>query len=441
MISENSFLNNQAISVDNSIKSKQTLTTTNRPEMRQAMRLNKQTITIILGASLLLSIAMGLRQSLGIFMPGVTHDLGVSVSNFTIAIAVQNLSWGVLQPFVGALAIRIGFRPLMLGGAALYTFGLLLFSLSQGFWGVVVGAGVAIGCALAATGSAISMSVSAKAVPPALRSSVLGIVSAVGSLGALVAAPAGQIIAQEWGWRLGVGSFVLLGLLMLPAAWLAGKIDTEHAGQVSQADEDLRFKDILSKARGDKAFVILAGTYFVCGMQLVFLTTHLPAYLDICGMDPMLSAKALGVIGGFNVLGSLFFGWMGGRFNKLVLLGSIYTLRSIGFFWYFTTVPTPNSTLVFAAIMGFLWLGVAPLVSGWIAQTFGLKWQAMLVGIAFCCHQFGSFFGAYGGGILYDLMHDYSLAWRVGAMVGLLAGIFQMTVGLRIGGYKNHPQL
>lgn len=384
---------------------------------------------------------MGLRQSLGIFMPEVTRDLGLSVSDFTVAIAVQNLAWGVLQPFVGALATRIGFRPLMLGGATLYALGLILLSCSQGLWGVIFGAGVAIGCSLAATGSAISMSVSAKAVSPGLRSSVLGLVSAVGSLGALIAAPAGQLIAQNWGWRAGVGSFALLALVMLPAAWLAGRVDRSHAAAPSQLDDGNRGLDVLTRALGDKAFVILAGSYFVCGMQLVFLTTHLPAYLDLCGMDPMLSAKALGVIGGFNVLGSLFFGWMGGRFNKLLLLGSIYTLRSLVFFWYFTTVPTPESTLLFAAVMGFLWLGVAPLVSGWVAQTFGLKWQAMLVGVAFCSHQLGSFLGAFGGGLLYDAMHDYALAWKVGATVGLSVGILQMAFGLMTGGIKGRPYL
>ncbi len=115
----------------------------------------------------------------------------------------------------------------------------------------------------------------------------------------------------------------------------------------------------------------MALAYFVCGMQLVFLTTHLPSYLDICGMDPMLSAKALGVIGGSNVLGSIFFGWAGGRVNKLLLLGCIYTIRSLALTWYFSSAPTPASTLVFAAVMGFLWLGVAPLVAGWIGETFG----------------------------------------------------------------------
>src|SRR6185369_7094910 len=133
--------------------------------------------------------------------------------------------------------------------------------------------------------------------------------------------------------------------------------------------------------------------YFVCVMQLIFLSTHLPSYLAICGLDPMLSAEALGVIGGFNVLGSLFFGWAGGRWNKLALLGAIYVSRSFVLWAYFIVPPTPATTLAFAAAMGFLWLGVGPLVAGAVAEMFGLRWQAMIQGVAFMSHQLGSFLG------------------------------------------------
>jgi predicted MFS family arabinose efflux permease len=170
--------------------------------------------------------------------------------------------------------------------------------------------------------------------------------------------------------------------------------------------------------------------YFVCGMQLVFITTHLPSYLLICGMDPMLSAQTLGVIGGFNVLGSLFFGWAGGRWNKLALLGGIYILRSLALAWYFMLPPTPTTTLLFGAIMGFLWLGVGPLVAGAVADMFGLKWQAMIQGLAFMSHQLGSFLGAYGGGLIYDTLGSYTMAWRIGVAVGLAAGIVQVAFAL-----------
>ncbi len=385
----------------------------------------RPSLPILIGASLMLTLAMGLRQSLGIFMPAVTRDLALPVADFTMAIAVQNLAWGFLQPIAGAWGVRIGMRRLMVGGALLYTLGLVLLATAGGFTSIMLGAGIAIGAALAANGSAMAMAAASRPVPAAARSTVLGIVSAAGSLGAMIAAPIGQSLSVAFGWRVGVWGFVALCLVMIPAAWFAGKVDAlpvppkPGEGDTARAALAVAFRNPL--------FVVLSVTYFVCGMQLIFLTTHLPSYLAICGMDPMLSAQALGMIGAFNVLGSLFFGWAGGRWNKLVLLGGIYTVRSAAVAWYFLALPTPETTLIFAAVMGFLWLGVAPLVTGWIVDTFGLRWQAMLGGVAFVGHQLGSFVGAFGGGLIYDLAGSYTMAWQIGVALGLSAGMVQIS--------------
>ncbi len=392
----------------------------------QALR---PSLAILVGASAMLSLAMGLRQSLGIFMPALTKDTGLSVADFTLAIATQNLVWGLLQPVAGAWATRWGMRRTMMGGALLYLGGLVCLATAQGLLGVILGAGVAIGAAMACNGSALALAAASRSVPVAVRSSVLGMVSAAGSLGAMLSAPIGQALTVSQGWRMGVWGFVALALMMLPAAWVAGKVDAlpvpQHKGEGDSA------LAALGLAMRNPLFVVMAVTYFVCGMQLVFLTTHLPSYLSICGMDPMLSAQALGVIGGFNVLGSLFFGWAGGRWNKQVLLGGIYTVRSFALACYFMVPPTPASTLVFAAVMGFLWLGVAPLVSGWIADAFGLRWQPMLGGVAFVGHQLGSFLGAFGGGLIFDLAGSYDLAWKAGVAMGLSAGVVQMLFAWR----------
>jgi len=395
------------------------------------LRTLRPALPILVGASLMLSLSMGLRQSLGLFMPAITRDIGITVSEFTVAIAVQNLAWGLLQPFAGALAVRLGFRPIMTLGAALYLLALLVLAGAHGLAGVTLGAGVMIGASLACTGSALAMSVATRAVSPAVRSTVLGMVSAAGSLGAMVAAPLGQALNAGWGWRAGVIGFAVLAAAMLPAAWVAGRADAVPLPPAGAGSSDgASARQALRTAITTLPFVAMAAAYFVCGMQLVFITTHLPSYLALCGQDPMLSAQALGVIGGFNVLGSLFFGWAGGRWNKQVLLGLIYSLRSVVLAGYFMAPPTTTSTLVFAALMGFLWLGVAPLVSGSVAEMFGLRWQAMIQGLAFFSHQLGSFLGAYGGGVLYDALGSYEVAWRFGVALGLAAGLVQIGVAL-----------
>ena len=379
---------------------------------------------VLLGASVMLSVGMGLRQSLGLFLQPLTHDIHISVADFTIAIAVQNLAWGFLQPVVGALTVRWGFRPIMIFGALAYVAGLLILGTAQGMTAVVIGAGLLIGLALACSGSAIAMSVASRAVPERARSLVLGVVSAAGSVGALIAAPLGQGLSVGFGWRVAVFAFAALACAIVVSAVFAGRID--RIAPMRATGPGLSAWPALKQAMSTPVFVVMTAAYFVCGMQLVFLTTHLPSYLALCGMDPMLSAESLGMIGGFNILGSLFFGWAGGRWNKYGLLGGIYVLRSLALGIYFAYPPTPAGTLVFAAVMGFLWLGVAPLVAGAVASLFGLRWQAMIQGVAFVSHQLGSFLGAFGGGLIYDMFGDYTLAWQAGVALGLLAGAVQM---------------
>lgn len=380
----------------------------------------------------MLSLSMGLRQSLGLFMLPLTRDVGISVSDFTLAIAIQNLAWGFLQPVAGALVVRLGYRVIMLTGAVLYIAGLLLLAAASGMLSVTIGAGILIGISLACTASAVSLSVATRAVSPELRSMVLGIVSAAGSLGALIAAPLGQVLADAFSWRAGVIGFAVLAVAMVPAAWIAGRVDKIPLppNRATDVVSESTVKAALLGAMKDVRFVIMAIAFFVCGMQLIFLTTHLPAYLAICGMDPMLSAKALGMIGGFNILGSLFFGWAGGKWNKLALLGTIYILRSLVLGWYFMQPPTPDNTLLFAGLMGFLWLGVAPLVAGAVAEMFGLRWQAMIQGVAFVSHQLGSFVGAFGAGMLFDAQGSYNLSWKIAVMVGMTAGLAQIISGI-----------
>ena len=388
--------------------------------------------SILIAASVMLTLVMGLRQSLGLFVQPAVRDLSMAVADFTLAIAVQNLTWGALQPIAGAMAARYGFRPVMITGAISFVLGMLTLATATGMTGVMIGAGLLIGLALACCGSGLAMAVASRPVPAAMRSTVLGLVSAVGSLGAMLSAPIGQTLSLNYGWRAGVFGFVVIALILLPCAWLAGRVDRiplpasagAAAGHAGTAREAVRI------ALRYRPFLIMSLAYFVCGLQLVFLTTHLPSYIAFCGLDPMLGAQALAVIGACNVLGSLFFGWAGGRWSKAVLLGGLYISRSVVLAAYFGSAPTPTNTLVFAAFMGFLWLGVAPLVSGLVADMFGLRWQAMIQGLAFTSHQLGSALGAFGGGWLFDVFGNYQMAWQVGVSLGIAAGVVQVISGL-----------
>lgn len=385
-------------------------------------------LAILLGAAVMLALTNGMRQSLGLFVQPATQDLGIAVSQFTLAIAIQNLVWGVAQPFAGGLVARLGFRPVMLGGGALYAAGLLVLANAGGALGITLGAGIVIGLAMAGTASGMAMAVASRPVTAAGRSAALGIVSAVGSIGPLLVAPVAQMLMEGLGWRGAALGLFLFALAVLPACWIAGRVDAVPIAPAARGDASAREAARTALTHG--GFLVMAGAYFVCGLQLVFLTTHLPSYLALCGMDPMLGATALGVIAAFNVVGSLFFGWAGGRWPKGVLLGLIYVGRSLVLGWYFAVPPTPGSTLVFAAIMGFLWLGVAPLISGAVVEMFGLRWQAMIQGFAFFSHQLGSFLGAYGGGVIFDATGDYGLAWKLGVGMGLFAGVVQILAAL-----------
>ncbi len=390
-------------------------------------------VPILVAAALMLSLVMGLRQSLGLFMQPATKELSIAVADFTMAIGIQNLAWGFLQPWAGAWAVRFGFRPVMLGGAIAYVLGMALLASAQGLVSVVLGAGVLIGLSLACCGTGLGMAVASRPVPATIRSTVLGMVSAAGSLGTMLAAPVGQGLSQAFDWRTGAWGFTLIALLIIPCAWIAGRVDkipVPTSGGAAGADSNSA-REVTRAALRYRPFLIMTAAYFVCGLQLVFLTTHLPSYIAFCGLDPMLGAQALATIGAFNVLGSLFFGWAGGRWSKAVLLGCLYISRSLVLAWYFGAAPTPTNTLVFAALMGFLWLGVGPLVSGLVAEMFGLRWQAMVQGIAFFSHQVGSALGAFGGGWMFDAFGNYQLAWQVGVGMGLTMGTIQVLAGLQ----------
>lgn len=386
-------------------------------------------LSVIAGASLMLSLSMGMRQSMGLFLAPMTGDHVLSVGDFTLAIALQNIVWGVTQPFVGALADRWGTRMVTLAGAILHAVGLGVAIAMPSVLGFTIGAGVIVGVAQSCTAFSVSMAAAARTVSPARRSLVLGIVSGAGSLGTFIAAPLAQSLLGSDGWQIALMSFIGLAAAMLPAAVLTGGADRQP--QQTGGSEAASLPDALGEAFGHGGYVTMAVAFFVCGLQLAFITNHLPTYLSLCGMDPMLGAEMLATVGLFNVFGSLLFGWLGGRVPKQILLGLAYGLRSLIMAVYFILPVSPLSTLAFAALMGLLWLGVVPLVNGLVADIFGTRFMGMLTGVAFLSHQVGSFAGVWGGGVIYETLGSYDLAWKACVAIGLAAGLAQVMMTVR----------
>ena len=380
---------------------------------------------ILIGTALLLTLGMGMRQSFGLFLAPVTRDLAVTAADFTLALAVQNIVWGFSQALVGAIADRFGLRITMMAGAAIYVVGLGIMAAAQGALVLIISGGL-IGIALSCTATSLAMTAVVRAVSEERRSMMLGLVSAAGSLGTMVVPLATQALLAHEPWQIGALLFVLMAVAMLPAAFWAGGADKIPGPSMATTS----MREVLGQAMRNRPFLVMSGAYFVCGLNLVFLSTHLPAYLAICGQDPMLGAGALAVIGGASAVGSLLTGWLGGKYPKHILLGLLYILRSVMIAVYFVLPPTPTSTLLFAAAMGILWWpGLAPLIGGMVAEIFGTRYMATLLGLSFVVHQAGASLGAWGGGLIFDISGSYDHAWQIGTLIGFAAGIVQILAG------------
>src|SRR5512134_714449 len=386
-------------------------------------------LALLILSGVIISICMGLRQSLGLFMRPMTLDIGVSAATFGFSLALQNIVWGLSQPIVGALADRHGARPVLIGTALLYTFGLALMAFSGGLPGGPEIAGFLTGVGTAGTGFGVLIGTIARATPPERRSQTVGIVAAAGSLGTMVLAPLGQWLIGAYGWQAALVAFTLIAASMALLAWpmkaLATTLGAEPAGggQAAQATQPLG--EALREAMAHRGFLFMTLAFFACGFQLVFITTHLPAYLQLCGIAPGVSATALGLIGLFNTIGTYGFGLLGARYSQKHLLALIYLLRTL-FICAFLLMPiSATTTLIFAAAMGTLWLGVSPLVTGILSRVFGLEHFGTLYGVVFLSHQVGSFFGAWMGGLVFAQWGNYNFAWGALIAIGLAAFTLQ----------------
>ena len=379
-------------------------------------------LVLLLVSGTIVSLSMGMRQSMGLFMGPLTTDLGISAATFSFSLALQNIVWGLSQPVVGALADKYGARPVVFGTAVIYAAGIGLMIVSRGAIGLDI-AGFLCGVGIAGTGFGVLIGVVARATPPEQRIQRVGLVAAVGSLGTVVLAPTGQALIGNFGWQAALTVFAGIAIF---TALLSLLVKEKPAADVKPASGPLR--EALADAGRHRGFVQMTVAYFACGFQLIFITTHLPQYLQVCGVSPEVGAQALGLIGFFNTLGTYLFGHLGARYSQKKLLALIYGTRTV-FICVFLAVPvTATTTLVFAAAMGFLWLGVAPLITGVIARVFGLGHFNALYGTVFLSHQVGSFAGAWMGGVVFSATGSYSYAWAALVAIGSIAFVLQWTM-------------
>ena len=379
-------------------------------------------LVLLLVSGAIVSLSMGMRQSMGLFMGPLTTDLGISAATFSFSLALQNIVWGLSQPVVGALADKYGARPAVFVTALIYAAGLGLMVMSRSAVGLDI-AGFLCGIGIAGTGFGVLIGVVARATPPEKRIQRVGLVAAVGSLGTVVLAPAGQAVMGRFGWQVALASFAGIALFL---AVLSLLVKEHSVPDAKPASEPLR--KALADAGRHRGFVQMTVAYFACGFQLIFITTHLPQYLEVCGVSPEVGAQALGLIGLFNTFGTYIFGHLGARYSQKKLLAMLYGTRTV-FICIFLAVPvTVTTTLIFAAAMGFLWLGVAPLITGVIARVFGLGHFNALYGTVFFSHQVGSFAGAWMGGIVFAATGSYNYAWAALIAIGITAFLLQWTM-------------
>ncbi len=379
---------------------------------------------VVACGAFIVTLAMGVRQSFGLFMRPIGLDIGVGRDMFGLAIAFQNLLFGLVQPFVGALADKHGAGRITAVGALVYAGGLVMAAGTTSAFGLHLSFGVLIGLAMSATTFVTVLGAVGRVVPEEKRTLAFGLTTAGGSLGQFLVVPAAQGLLAELGWRSAL--IVMAGVVSLVfvlAAGIAGK----PAAAVDEGPEQ-SLSEALGEASRHRGYWLLNAGFFVCGFHIAFIATHFPAYLTDKGLDAKVGAMSLALVGLFNIFGSYLFGAWGDRWRKNYLLSGIYTARAL-LIVVFVALPLSNVTaLAFAAGIGFLWLGTVPLTSGLVSGMFGVRYLSMLYGIVFLSHQVGSFFGAWAAGYAYDLTGNYDFAWGASIALGLLAGLVHLPI-------------
>nr|WP_175363177.1 MFS transporter [Pseudomonas corrugata] len=376
----------------------------------------------LVGSALILALSLGVRHGFGLFLAPMSAEFGWGREVFAFAIALQNLIWGLAQPFTGALADRFGAAKVVLIGGVLYTLGLVFMGLADSAWSLSLSAGLLIGLGLSGTSFSVILGVVGRAVPPEKRSLGMGIASAAGSFGQFAMLPGTLGLIGWLGWSAALLALGLLVALIVPLVSMLKDTPMPLVGHEQTLSEALR------EACSHSGFWLLAFGFFVCGFQVVFIGVHLPAYLVDQHLPATVGTTVLALVGLFNIFGTYTAGWLGGRMSKPRLLTGLYLARAVVIGVFLWLPVTTTTAYAFGMAMGFLWLSTVPLTNGTVATLFGVRNLSMLGGIVFLFHQLGSFLGGWLGGVVYDRTGSYDLIWQVSILLSLLAAALNWPV-------------
>jgi MFS family permease len=382
-------------------------------------------VIIICGCAIAL-LGFGPRSSLGFFIQPMSREFGWGRDVFGLALALQNLLWGLGQPIAGAIADRFGLLRVMVIGALLYAGGLLMMRYAATPSSLDLGTGVLIGFGLSGCSFNLVLSAFSKLLPPEKRGLALGAGTAAGSFGQFLFAPFGVAMIDNFGWQAALTVFAFLMLLIIPLS-LALSTAPATSSNVPAADQQ-SFKTALAEAFGHRSYVLLVLGFFTCGFQLAFITVHLPAYLSDRGVSSQTGGWVVAAIGLFNIIGSLSVGWLQNKYPKRYILSLIYLARAMSIVAFISFPITTFSAIVFGAATGLTWLSTVPPTSALVALMFGTRWFATLYGFAFVSHQVGGFLGAWLGGIVFEKFGSYTPIWWLSVLFGLLSALINLPI-------------
>jgi len=383
-------------------------------------------LVIIVCGCIIALLSFGPRSSLGFFVQPMSREFAWGRDVFGLALALQNLLWGLGQPIAGAIADRFGIVRVMVVGALLYAGGLFLMRYSATPLSLDIGGGVLIGFGLSGCSFNLVLSAFSKLLPPEKRGIALGAGTAAGSFGQFLFAPFGVAMIDNFGWQSALTVFALLMLLIVPLS-LALATPAQAVTNTPAADEQ-SFKTALAEAFGHRSYVLLVLGFFTCGFQLAFITVHLPAYLVDRGIPASTGGWVLAAIGLFNIIGSLSVGWLQNIFPKRYILSVIYFTRALAMFTFISFPTTTFSAIAFGAVCGLTWLSTVPPTSALVALMFGTRWFATLYGFAFVSHQVGGFLGVWLGGIVFEQFGSYTAIWWLSILFGVLSALINLPI-------------